>query len=107
MFDDKAISNADGNSALCTIYAPDPTSDSCRLSSRSMRPAIYLFIMTEITKALFMVHSIIAADRGSGGVYLIAIDIELSSSCLRAASEIFGGRHGDDASDDDGRRGGR
>jgi hypothetical protein len=67
MFDDKAISNADGNSALCTIYAPDPTSDSCRLSSRSMRPAIYLFIMTEITKALFMVHSIIAADRADGG----------------------------------------
>ncbi len=38
----------------------------------------------------------------------IAIDIEFYVlSCLRAASEIFGGRHGDDASDDDGRRGGR
>lgn len=106
MFDDKAISNADGNSALCTIYAPDPTSDSCRLSSRSMRPAIYLFIMTEITKALFMVHSIIAADRADGGYrnrYRVLCSI-LSSCSFR---NFWWEAHGDDASDDDGRRGGR
>ena len=48
-----------------------------------------------------MVHSIIAADRGSGGVYLIAIDIELSSSCLRAASEIFGRGWRVESGDDD------